>query len=294
MHPGQRLQTKLAAMLLATLFALIWAVIERIGRGIHVSSYQVVWTRYGTHLLLVVALSRRFPWTLGRTARPGLQIACSLLMLGMPLCFIGSVARMPFADTMSIFWGVSFMTVLLSPLVCGERTGWGEWAGIAAASAGAVLLTHPDHVPLRAAAVFPLGMVFCFALYQVLAREMRDEPVATKLFHTGFWVFLALSLALPRFWRAPSPRDVAIMVSIGVLGCGALFALDLALEIASPGVIAPALCTQPFWAALLEGKLSGAAPGAVLVLIGAGLAFLWRRPQHTLRSAAVTGKAGAA
>ncbi len=273
MHTRPTLQAALAALSLALLFAALWAVIEQIGGSVKVSAYQVVWTRYGTHLLLLLVLvgSRRGPAALVRTSSPGRQVACSLMMLGMPLCFIGSMHRMSAPEAFSVFWSFGLMVPVLSLVVSGERVRLIQWMAAAAGLGGAVLLAPPEQLPLRAAAVFPLGMAFCFALYMVLVRDMRSEPMPAKLFHTGLWVFLALSLVSPWFWRTPSGSDMASMAAIGILGCLGLFALDRALETLSPAAIAPVICTQPAWVALLEGKHRGAAAGVVLALAGAAL-----------------------
>lgn len=71
--------------------ALLWIVVEEIPALLSpsYSLYQVVWMRYGVHLLfLLLYLAARGKLTLVRTAQPGLQIGRGLLMLAMPFFFI--------------------------------------------------------------------------------------------------------------------------------------------------------------------------------------------------------------
>jgi drug/metabolite transporter (DMT)-like permease len=99
-----------------------------------------------------------------------------------------------------------------------------------------------------------------------------------KLVHTALWVFLALTLLMPVVWRKPSVTDLLVMSSIGVIGCLALLLLDRALEIASPVLIAPAICTQPVWVEVLAGRRPTGLKvvGAVLILGAVAVASVWR------------------
>ncbi len=249
-------------------------MIERIGEGIQASPYQVVWTRYGTHLaLMVLVLGTRRRGALVRTSRPALQITASLLMLGMPVCFIAALQRMDVTEVMSVFWISSVIIAPAAVLLLGEDPNPLHLAGVLGAAAGAVLVTGPHGGLFRLAAVFPLAMACCFAAYLLTIRALRREPVSSKLFHTAFWVFLALSLALPSFWRRPSAGDLLAMTAIGALGCLALLALDRALELAPALIVAAATCTQPVWVELINhGRLNRTATiGAAIVAAGTAL-----------------------
>ena len=79
------------AMLLMLGFVTLWALIEAMAAHVlrRYSPYQVVWTRYAVHLLLMLLVwGWRQPATLWRTGRPVFQLARSLLMLGMPASWI--------------------------------------------------------------------------------------------------------------------------------------------------------------------------------------------------------------
>ncbi|HZR63570.1 MAG TPA: hypothetical protein VFA85_00385 [Terriglobales bacterium] len=281
----------LSALALASGFSLFWALIEHIGLRIRVSPYQVVWTRYATQLvLLLLSCGSHFRECVFRPRRLHLQILGSLLMLGMPLCFIAAVKRMPEADVMGIFWVAPLLVAAASALPGRERPGIQAWAATLAASAGAVMVTAPHASHFRFSALLPLGMAACFAEYQLILRTLATEPILPKLFHTALWVFLPLTLVAPYFWRKPSSADMILMTSIGLLGCLGLFLLDLALELAAPVLIAPAVCTQPLWVELLEHKRpdAWALAGNVLVLVAIGAVMYVRRPTVVMRRATST------
>jgi drug/metabolite transporter (DMT)-like permease len=85
---------------------------------------------------------------------------------------------------------------------------------------------------------------------------------------------------LPWFWKTPTPRDLALMMSIGVLGFLFLLGLDRALDAAPVTRLAPFALAQPIWSVLVGAALSGRRPtlgdiaGSVVVL-AAWLAFAW-------------------
>ena len=86
--------TLVKALLFIAASTLCWAVMEPLGALAGVSGYQVVWTRYGTHLLLMLAVfAPRHKTGLFRSPSNLRQICRSLLMLGMPLCFLWSAQR---------------------------------------------------------------------------------------------------------------------------------------------------------------------------------------------------------
>ena len=140
----------------------------------------------------------------------------------------------------------------------------------------------------------PVGMAACFAGYLLTLRALAGEPIIPKLVHTALWVFLPLTLALPLFWKMPSSTDLIAMSSIGVIGCAALFLLDRALEMAPPMIIAPAVCTQPVWAEILEGRRPTPLTllGLVFILSAIAAVALWR-PAGVPRGAAAAAGTGA-
>ncbi|HXC26241.1 MAG TPA: hypothetical protein VNU46_10030 [Gemmatimonadaceae bacterium] len=150
---------------------------------------------------------------------------------------------------------------------------------------GAILICRPDTDVFHPATLFALGMAASLACYLVMSRTMRHEAELPKLFHTALWVFVPLSFVLPFFWQTPTLQGFVVMSAIGVIGCGALYALDRSVEIAPPALMAPVLYTQLAWDALLHWPLHAATSmvrtlaGIVLIFTAAAPAFVWRASQ---------------
>jgi drug/metabolite transporter (DMT)-like permease len=260
----------------------LWPVVEALAsflsRGY--SPFEIVWIRYGTHLLLMLLLwTPGGPWRLVRTGRPVLHAVRGLTMLGMPAFFVLGAMRMPVDTVMSVFWIAPLVAMLLATRWLGERVGARCWATTAIACAGAVFVIGPSAMP-RWSIVLPLAMAACFALYQVLTRSMRDETTAARLFYTAFSVWLPLGLVAPWFWTTPTPRDLALMMAIGALGFLFLFALDHALDAAPVTRVAPFVLAQPLWGVLVDAVIGrgqptlGTVTGVVMILL-AWLALIW-------------------
>lgn len=270
-------------------FTLAWALMEIIAPVTGLSPYEIVWTRYGVHLLvLMLIVGRRPKASVVRTKQPVLEIVASLSMLGMPMCFVFAARHMPLQDAIAVFWTAPALVLGFGALLGQQFGGVRTVIAVILGLFGALLICKPDAAALRPAAIFAIGMSACFALYVVLMGTIRRDAISTKLFHTALWVFVILTLDLPRFWRMPTAVGIVGIVAIAVLGLGGLYLLDAALETTTPAIIAPILYMQIAWDALLHmlrhlqkfGQLPDRATlvGVLLVIAVALPSLLRRRP----------------
>jgi drug/metabolite transporter (DMT)-like permease len=245
-------------------FAATWALIEAVAAGVLVrySPFQVVFTRYGVHLLFLFVLVRGSPRVLVRTTRPAFQVARSLLMLGMPACYVFSVqSGVPQSTLMMIFWLSPLLVMGLSAAFLREPTSPAD-AGVALLAAfGTLLMTGRGPLTPASLTIFPLGMALTFSAYVVMTRALRTEPTSANLFYTALGPFLALAPFMPALWVTPTWRDALVMVSIGVVGLFALYALDRATAMAPLSRSAPFLYLELPLAMLLEWGLGRFQPG---------------------------------
>jgi len=94
---------------------------------------------------------------------------------------------------------------------------------------------------------------------------MRGETAASRLFYTALGVWVPLGLVVPWGWKTPTLRDFAIMASIGILGFLFLLGLDVALDAAPVGRLAPFVLAQPIWIVLIDAIVGGRAPARHVV-----------------------------
>lgn len=276
------------AILLMLVFVGLWAAIEILAWQVlqRYSPYQVVWTRYAVHLLLMLLLfGWREPARLVRTRRPVFQLLRSLLMLAMPASWVmGVQAGLSGETVMSIFWVSPLLVLALGALFLNERMPLAIWLATLLACAGA-LLVHPLHaMPPPQLLVYPLAMALSFSGYVVMTRALRGEATRANLFYTALGVFLALSPFMPSLWQWPAPADLAVMVAVGVLGCLTLYALDRSTAAAPVGLSAPVITMQIALTVSLLLALGVWKTGSLPLHVALGLclmagvaAFVWLR-----------------
>lgn len=224
-------------------FVALWAAVEALAAHVlkAYSPYQVVWSRYLVHLLLMISLwAWRDPGSLWRTRRPGFQLSRSLLMLVMPASWALSVQHgvAPSALGM-IFWLSPALMVLLAQVFLQERASAWIWIALAVGYAGMIAMNGAAMPLPSLPSLFPLGMALSFALYVVMTRSLRTETLCANLFYTALGVFLVLSPFMPSLWIQPSAHDAVIFAGVGALGFFALWTLDRMASCAPVSVAAP-------------------------------------------------------
>jgi drug/metabolite transporter (DMT)-like permease len=261
----------IAGALLA-LITVLWTVAEILPTLLTpgYSLFQVIWVRYGTHLLcMLIVLVPRLGGRLFATKCLGLQLGRGLLMIVMPASYIFSIGRVAALDVLAVFWMAPLLLLALAALIQGERASWLGWIAALAATLGAQLILRPD-METFAALPFGLGMALSFSLYVVLTRSLRHERRATNLFYSALVVFVPLTFLMPSIWQPLTLRDTLLMIGVGVTGLGVLWAIDWACELVPVAVFAPIFAVQLALIAVLLPWLTGTGTGRA-ALLGAAL-----------------------
>lgn len=261
----------LRAIFYMVLSAVCWSAIELAGEHLvsGVSPYQLVWTRYVFHLLfMIVVLGPRYKTTIIQTQRFKLQIARSLCMLTMPVCFILAAQQMPAHDVWSVYWFAPMMVLGISSWLLGEHAGSRHWMAAAFGLIGVLLVLQPDRGIFSLASLLALGMGLSFSLHLTLSRILRVEHPLANLFYTGFGVFVPLCLVVPFLWQPPSLTSLAGMAFIGVVGALGLFAFARSAELAPMPVVAGFAYTEVIFTMLFNAVLFHELPGRMMLLGG--------------------------
>jgi drug/metabolite transporter (DMT)-like permease len=195
-----------------------------------------------------------------------MQLLRSFLMFGMPIFFITALYHMSSTNALTIFWVAPLVALGLSSVLLAERISLFYWLTSLASFVGVLLILRPDGDIWHWSVILPLGMAFCFSLYQVMTRMMHDEDTLASLFYTALGVFVILSFGLPFFWQPLTLSSGLLMTAIGLLGFLGLFTLDKSLELAPVSAVAPFAYTQPIWFSGLSYILTGHFPGRAAIL----------------------------
>jgi len=236
---------------------------------------QVVCARYVVNLLLLLVVIN--PWTVPgvlASARPGVQVVRGLLLLGSTtLNFIG-LQYLQLAETSAIMFATPVIVAVLAGLFLKQWIGPGRWAAIAAGFLGVLVVTRPGFDGLPPAAFLAVAGAFCYAIYNLLTRELAglDRPETTILLGSACGAIASLVfLALPGGVVMPaSLRDWGLMLGLGFFGLVGHWCLILAHRHVSAQDLSPYSYSQIVWM-ILFGHLVFADVPSLYTLIGAGI-----------------------
>ena len=212
-------------------------------------------------------------------------------VIGMFLNF-GAVLLLPLAEATTLGFTTPIFAVILSALLLHERVGPVRWLAVALGFAGVVIITQPGHstIPLNGAAV-GLGAGFMVALISIQVRDLArtDEPLSIV-----FW-FAALStpflaLALPFVMTHHSPRQWALLMTIGVIGGGGQLLLTSSLRFGQVASVIVMDYSSLIWATLFgwDHLPPTATWLGAPVIIAAGIVIAWRERRINQRNPPIT------
>jgi drug/metabolite transporter (DMT)-like permease len=233
---------------------------------------EVMWARFGFHLLIMATALRAFggqrsqraPW---RPRALRVQIIRSLALAVCNLLYALALQRVPLAECTAINFVGPVLTVALAAVWLRERVGWRRWAGLLAGLAGVTIVLRPGFGVVAPAGLFAFASALVYAVYQILTRRLAGVDTAgTTILHTGLWATLATSFVLPFIWVWPSWQGWLLMALLGALGGVGHYLLVLAYERAPASLVAPLSYAGMLFATLYGLALFGEAPDAATLL----------------------------
>ena len=265
--------------------------------------HQVVLFRtlFGIAFLLGLAWAMSGGWAALRTKRPGMQILRGLAVVFANMCFFLSLAALPLAEAVAIFFVSPLVVAVFSVIFLGEAVGPRRWAAIGVGLLGVAIVLRPGTDAFQIAALLPIGAAIGYATLHILTRRLGDTETALGLaFHVQL-VFLVTSMGfglalghgafagsghpslefLFRAWVWPPPADLGIMALVGFLSAAGGYAISEAYRRSEAALVAPfeyvAMPLSVFWGFAVFGEWPDLAAWAGIALIlSSGLALIWR------------------
>jgi len=249
-------------------------------------------------LLLVRATTSGKPL---RSKRAWLLAVRAVIALGAYLFYYLSIATLPLADAVALFFVAPLIIAGLGIVFLGERPHRSTVAALAVGMLGVVIALRPGAAMFDWAAALTLAAAALYALAQILARNLGESegaPVITFYQNMAFLV-LAPALAavmaaggvepsghpslafLVRPWVWPTAGDMILMAVCGVIASAGMTLLSQAYRLAPAGNVAvfeyTAILWAPLWGFLFFAEVPKTTTlvGAALIC-GAGLVALRR------------------
>ena len=234
------------------------------------SALQVIWLRYGTFTLIMLALV----WRAGghsrlRTQRPKLQFLRGLGVTLSSILFVMGLQYLPIADaTASSFVAPLFVTALSIPML-GETIGWRRWTATVVGLAGVLIVVRPGGSGFQPASLLPVASALTWAFAMIITRMMsRTESPLTTLAYSAMIGFAIVSVMVPFVWQPLTWQFLLMGLFIGVSSTVGHWLLVTAFRYADASLLAPFSYLQLLWASVFGYLLFTALPD-VWTLVGA-------------------------
>lgn len=238
------------------------------------------------------------------TPRLGRVIVRSLILCSAYFAFVLSIAAMPIASSVAIYFTMPFFVAALAGPMLGERVRLHRWLAIIAGFIGVVIMTRPGAGVFEPAALLALYSAFGYAFGQMMGRPLAREvpPVVIANWQNLIYLLAAIAMAvlfnvvdfsgvthkslafLSRPWVTPSAADLVVLICNGLLAAFGMLLFVSAYKYGESNFVAPFEYSAMIWAVAYGLLVFGDFPDAftwtgAAVVISAGLLMLWRDRQ---------------
>ena len=237
-------------------------------------------------IVLWHGLWRNFSWRMSGYH----AIRAAIITVSM-ICFVATLAVMPVADAIAIFFVEPIILTILASIFLGETIGWRRYTACGVGFIGAMIVIRPSFEEVGLIAALPVITAFCVAVFALMTRALapRENPWAMQ-FQMSVWgipicalLLLAGDLTDVEFLTSSLPD---LTVSLWLVGVGFFAALSgilavYAYRVAPASVLAPLQYFEIVSATLFGWLVFGDFPDAVKwlgisIIIGSGLYIIWR------------------
>lgn len=263
---------------------LCFTALDAIGKHLVVTGVpplQAVWGRYAFSALPLLLIPLFSGWKRFATTGPGVQIARGVALITATAAMFTGLRSLQLADAYALSYISPFIVAALSRYVLREHLTGGQWAALALAFAGSVVVIRPAFAQAGAAIVFPLVMAMSYAVYQVLTRlARRCDDAIVCVFYAQLVGAALLTALMPFVWQPMAGWNWAWFLAAGTLANVGHWLLAIASNRVPPAMLAPLSYLQLLYAPLIDLTIFGTLPdgwtlvGGAIIMLGGFL--LWR------------------
>ena len=186
------------------------------------------------------------------------HIIRAFFMFGAYICFYLSLAALPLAETVSLFFSAPIFIMILSVTFLGEKVDLGSWIAVLVGFFGVIIMLRPSSKMIDPAAFLAVLTAFLYAMGSIFTRKLgKTESGVSLAFNlTIIYIIFStiLSLALNniavtekshpslaflfREWQLPSQGDLFLFILLGLIAAAGFYFLSQAYRLAKPSTIA--------------------------------------------------------
>ncbi len=175
-----------------------------------------------------------------RTQQPAVHVLRSLLSTGAIFGFFFALAHLPLAEAVTIAFAAPLLVSALSQPLLGEKVGVRRWGAVFVGFIGVLVVLRPSADLFDPAALAALGATTCYAFLVLTARIFsRTETAASLALYPFMLPTLIGGSLIAGEWRSPPALDWMPFILCGAFGALAYLAMNRALALAPPALLAP-------------------------------------------------------
>jgi drug/metabolite transporter (DMT)-like permease len=206
-----------------------------------------------------------------RANRLGMIAIRGLLTFVGYTCFYLSLASLPLADAISIFFVAPLLVTLLGIRFLGEKIRLRRWTAVLVGFAGVIIMVRPGGDSMQPMLLVALGAPVCYSISLIITRRIgyADTGATMVLYNmlifgvaSGVGSLILMFMALPqvehaslafliRPWSVPTLGHLGLMIATGVVTSIAHYCSAIAYRSASPSLVSVFEYTYFVWAILL-------------------------------------------
>ncbi len=230
----------------------------------------------------------------------------ALILCSAYFAFILSIAALPIANMVAIYFTMPFFVAGLARPLLGEHVPAYRWIAIATGFVGVLIMVRPGFQAFEPASLLALYSAFGYAVGQMMGRQLAHsvEPLAIANIQNAVYLAVAVIIGiavqvtgssgeanktlafLTRQLVWPTATDFLVMIGIGVLSSFAMVCFINAYRLAQSNFVAAFEYSGMIWAVIYGVLLFSDFPdlwtwGGMAVVVGAGLYMLARDRQQT-------------
>lgn len=280
----------IACILAAIGFASTQDAIVKVMSGSFAAYEAIIFRCIGSFPLLAALLYREGGFRRLATPVLGRVLFRSIILCVGYFTFILSIAAMPMASSVAIYFTMPFFVAGLAGPLLGERVRLHRWFAIIAGFAGVLIMVRPGAGVFEPAAILALISAFSYAFGQMLGRPIAHQvPLAViAMWQTLVFFLVSLLLAilfnsfdfswlshkslvfLSRPWVWPSPLEALVLFGNGILAAFGMMLFVSAYKYAESNFVAPFEYSSMIWAVMYGFLVFGDFPDR-FTWIGAGI-----------------------
>ncbi len=206
---------------------------------------------------------------------PKLQLFRSLALTLNFLCVLYAYKHMSLAEVALMYYLSPFITAILCYFLLKEPVGKHRITTILTGFIGSLIILRPGLIEPNPATIIIFIGVVAFSYSNILSRKIGEKEPAINF--TLFPTITSFLCCLPFIWITPilpSPVDLSLMATAGIIGGIAILFLAIAYVKTHAVTISILGYTDIFWALLLGYLIFGDVTDDPFVILGGAIIMI--------------------